>query len=197
MNLCFIKKGIKPEVEFVILTILGFALLIFRIWVVEIKLKEELQFRRRYFSRFFAYYACLTLIFELQFYPLNIIMMVAFPILVVTSVWDVNFYRRFNTQEYWKKNRKWAIIERLTLHPPVVIIAIYMILTGARNYIEPPNLVILVFVVVILFSPFFILDERWTKRYRWPQALIVIGLVVTSGVSLLLAEAVLWGVPIW
>lgn len=180
-----------------ILTILGFALLIFRLWIVEIKLKEELQFRRRYFSRFFAYYACLALLFGLQSYPFNIIMIIAFPILIVTSVWDINFYRRFNSQEHWQKNRKWGVIERITLHPPVVIIAIYIILTGARNYIEPPNLVILVLVVIGLFSPFFIFDERWTKRYRWPQALIVIGLVIMSGVSLLIAEAVLWGVPIW
>ena len=180
-----------------ILTTIGFALLIFRIWVVEIKLKEELQFRRRYFSRFVAYYACLTLIFELQFYPLNIIMMVAFPILVVTSVWDINFYRRFNTQDYWKKNRQWAIIERLTLHPPIVVIAIYMILNGARNYIESPSLVMLVIVVVLFCVPFFFVDERWTKKYKWPEALLVIGLIVLSGVSLLIAEAILWGVPIW
>ena len=180
-----------------ILTTIGFALLIFRIWLVEIKLKGELQFRRRYFSRFFAYYACLALLFGLQSYPLNIMLMVAFPILVVTSVWDINFYRRFNTQEYWKKNRVWAIIERLTLHPPVVVIAIYMILTGARNYIESPSLVVMVIVIVALFSPFFIVDERWTKKYKWPQALIVIGLVVLSGVSLVIAEAVLWGVPFW
>jgi len=181
----------------VILTTIGFALLIFRIWVVEIKLKEELQFRRRYFSRFFAYYACLALIFELQSYPFNIIVMVAFPILLVTSMWDINFYRRFNSQDYWKKNRKWALIERLTMHPPVVVLAIYMILSGARSYIESPSLVIMVIVVVILFLPFFLLDERWTKKYKWPEALIVIGLVVLSGASLLIAEAILWGVPIW
>ena len=180
-----------------ILNILGLALLIFRIWVVESKLKEELQFRRRYFSRFFAYYACLAMIFGLQSYPLNIIIMVAFPILIVTSVWDVNFYRRFNTQEYWKKNRRWAIVERLTLHPPVVIIAIYMILTGARNYIEAPSLVMIVIIVVGLCFPFFFVDERWTKRYQWPQAVLVISLVALSGISLLVAQAVLWGVPIW
>ncbi|TFG27481.1 hypothetical protein EU528_12800 [Candidatus Thorarchaeota archaeon] len=180
-----------------IISILGISFLLFRIWIVEYKLKEELKFRRRYFSRFFAYYTCLALAFGLAAYPFNIMVIVAFPILIVTSVWDVNFYRKFNTQEYWAKKRKWAILERITLHPPVVVVAIYIILNDARNYIQPPNLVIMVAIVIILFSPFFLIDERWTKRYQWPQALIVIGLVIASGVSLLLAEAFLWGVPIW
>lgn len=176
---------------------LGIIFLLFRIWIVEVKLKEELLFRRRYFSRFFAYYTCLALVFGLSAYPLNIMVIIAFPILVVTSVWDVNFYRRFNTQEYWAKKKRWAILERSTLHPPVVILALFFIFNDARNYIQPPNLVIMVISIISLFLPFFLVDERWTKRYKWPEALIVIGLVIMSGVSLLLAEAFLWGVPIW
>ncbi len=180
-----------------ILAVFGFGLLAFRIWLVEVKLREELQFRRRYFSRFFAYYACLALAFELTALPFNSMVMVAFPILIVTSVWDVNFYRRLDTQPYWSAKKRWAILERLTLHPPVAILAIYMIVTGARHYIQPPNLVVFVVSVVVLFIPFFLVDERWTKRYKWPEALVVIGLVILSGLSLLIAEAVLWGVPIW
>jgi len=177
--------------------ILGVIFLLFRLWIVEFKLKEELKFRRRYFSRFFAYYMCLALVFGLGFWPFNLMVMVAFPILVVTSIWDINFMRRFRHQDHWKNKMKWGILERSTMHPPVVILAIYMILTGARNYIEVPNLILMVLVVVVLFIPFFLLDVRWTKRYKWPEALIVIGLIIASGVSLLLAEAVLWGVPIW
>ena len=180
-----------------ILTVIGFALLTFRVWLVEIKLKEELQFRRRYFSRFFAYYTCLALVFNLMAIPFNIIVIVAFPILIVTSVWDVNFYRRLHSQPYWSVKKQWAILERITLHPPVVILAIYMIFTDARKYIQPPNLIVLIISILILFTPFFLLDERWTKRYKWPEALIVIGLVIMSGVSLLIAEAVLWSVPLW
>jgi len=177
--------------------VIGIPLLLFRIWVVEVKLSEELQFLRRYFSRFFAYYTCLALAFGLSLYPFNVIVMVAFPILVVTSIWDINFYRRFNSQTYLTKNRRWMLIERTTMHPPVVLVAIFMILNGARNYIEPPNLIVMVALVVLLFIPFFLFDERWTKRYKWPEALIVIGLMFASGISLLLAEAILWGVPLW
>lgn len=176
---------------------LGVILLIFRIWLVEIKLIEELQFRRRYFSRFFAYYNCLSLALGLTAYPFNIMVMLAFPILLVTSIWDINFFRRFRSQTYWTKNRRWVLIERLTLHPPIVILAIFMILDGARKYIQPPSLVLMVVTVIILFIPFFLLDVRWTKRYKWPEALIVIGLIIASGVSLLIAEAILWSVPIW
>ncbi len=175
----------------------GIAFFIFRIWIVEVKLKEELQFRRRYFSRFFSYYTCLALAFGFMAYPFNIMVMLAFPILVVTSVWDINFVRKFNNQPHWGEKKKWAILERATLHPPVVVVAIYMILADARNFIMPPSLLIMVITSAILFLPFFLIDERWTNRYNWPQALIVIGLFAASGISLLLAEAFLWGVPIW
>lgn len=177
--------------------ILGFIFLFFRIWIVEFKLVEEFQFRRRYFSRFFSYYTCLALVFGLGFWPFNVMVMVAFPILVVTSMWDVNFFRRIRSQDYWEKNRRWGMLERSTMHPPVVIVAVYMILMDARNYILPPNLILMALVVIGLFLPFFLFDVRWTERYKWPEALIVIGLIIASGVSLLVAEAVLWGVPIW
>ena len=181
----------------IVLVTFGACFLFFRIWIVEFKLIEELQFRRRYFSRFFSYYTCLALAFGLIVWPFNLMVMVAFPILVVTSIWDINYIRRFRSQEHWANSWRWGLIERLTLHPPVVLVAIYMILMGARNYIEPPNLILMVMVVIVLFLPFFLIDVRWTKRYKWPEALIVIGLMVGSGVSLLLAEAILWGVPIW
>ncbi|MBN2229118.1 MAG: hypothetical protein JW779_05950 [Candidatus Thorarchaeota archaeon] len=180
-----------------IIVVVGIVFFLFRVWIVEIKLKSELDFRRRYFSRFFSYYTCLALAFGLSVYPLNIMVMIAFPILLVTSVWDINFIRKFQTQEHWAQKKNWAILERLTLHPPVVILAILMILFDARNYIQPPNLILMAFSIAILFIPFFIIDERWTKRYKWPEALIVIGLFFGSSVSLLISEALLWGVPIW
>ncbi|MFW9907521.1 MAG: hypothetical protein ACFFEF_03020 [Candidatus Thorarchaeota archaeon] len=176
---------------------LGIAFLLFRIWIDEIKLVDELEFRRRYFSRFFSYYTALALSFGLLFCPFNVMVMIAFPILLVTSIWDINFYRRFNSQTYWKKNRCWLLLERVTMHPPVVLVAIYMIVNDARNFIEPPNLIIMAVSSAILFLPFFLVDARWTKRYKWPEALIVIGLMLSSGLSLILAEYFLWGVPIW
>ncbi|MFW9803097.1 MAG: hypothetical protein ACFFFC_10620, partial [Candidatus Thorarchaeota archaeon] len=169
----------------------------FRIWLDEFKLKDELLFRRRYFSRFFSYYLGIALLLGLGVYPFNIMVMVAFPILVVTSIWDINFFRRFKSQTYWKKNRHWGLIERITMHPPVVLVSVLMILDGARKYIQAPNLIIMFVTIFTLFIPFFIFDERWRSRYKWPEALIVIGLIVSSGLSLILAEAILWGVPIW
>ena len=176
---------------------LGVAFLLFRIWLVEAKLADELQFRRRYFSRFFTYYTGFALVFGLSFYPFNVMVMIAFPIILVTSIWDINFYRRFRTQTYWTKNRRWVLVERLTLHPPVVIVALFMIFNDAKNFIQPPSLFLMIASALVLFLPFFLVDERWTRRYKWPEALVVIGLMVASGVSLLLAEAFLWGVPLW
>jgi len=128
---------------------------------------------------------------------LNIMVIIAFPILLVTSIWDIKFLRKIKEQPHWEKNKRWGVIERATLHPPVVIVALFMIFTDARNYILPPNLVTIVITTIILFIPFFLLDVRWTERYKWPEALVVIGLVLASALSLLLAEAFLWGVPFW
>ncbi|MFW9837982.1 MAG: hypothetical protein ACFFE7_10705 [Candidatus Thorarchaeota archaeon] len=180
-----------------VMVILGVFFLLFRVWIVEFKLVEELQFRRRYFSRFFSYYTCLALAFGLGFWPFNVMVIVAFPILVVTSIWDINFMRRFMSQDYWATNRKWGFVERVTLHPPVVAVSIYMILMDARNYIQPPNLILMAVMIIGLLLPFFLVDVRWTKRYKWPEAILIVGLFVASGVSLIVAEALLWGVPIW
>lgn len=177
--------------------ILGIFFLLFRVWIVEFKLVEELQFRRRYFSRFFSYYTCLALVLGLGFWPFNVMVIVAFPILVVTSIWDINFMRRVMSQDHWATNRRWGIVERITLHPPVVAVSIYMILMGARNYIQPPNLILMTVIIIGLLLPFFLVDVRWTERYRWPQAILIIGLFIGSGGSLIVAEALLWGVPIW
>ncbi|UCE11119.1 MAG: hypothetical protein JSW61_04055 [Candidatus Thorarchaeota archaeon] len=185
------------EGEKVIISIIGMAFLVFRVWIVEFKLTEQLQFRRRYFSRFFSYYTCLALSMDLGFWPFNVMVMVAFPILIVTSIWDINFMRRFKSQEHWAKTWRWGLLERITLHPPVVLVAVYMILMGGRNFIEPPNLIIMGLVIIVLFLPFFLLDVRWTKRYKWPEAVLIIGLLTSSGASLLLAEAFLWGVSVW
>ena len=180
-----------------IIIVIGAVYLPFRIWLDEFKLKDELLFRRRYFSRFFSYYLGIALLLGFSAYPFNIMVMVAFPILVVTSIWDINFYRRFSSQTYWTKNKRWMLIERMTMHPPVVLVAIFMIFNGARNYIEPPNLLLMAGIIVVLYLPFFLFDERWTKRYKWPEAVIIVGLFLASGLSLILAEAILWGVPIW
>jgi hypothetical protein len=123
--------------------------------------------------------------------------MITFPILLVTPAWDFNFYRQFSSRTYWKKNKSWVLVERLTLHPPVIVIAACMLVIGAQSYILASNLLFILAAAILLYTPFFLVDERWTKRYNWPQAPTVIFLVGASSLGMALAQAILWGVPLW
>ncbi|MEM2143138.1 MAG: hypothetical protein QXQ81_07785 [Candidatus Thorarchaeota archaeon] len=175
----------------------GVIFLAFRLWLVERKLVEELQFRRRYTSRFISYYTALATALALNCYVLNLVVMMSFPILLVTVGWDIRFYRRFSSRNYWHKNRTWLIVERLTLHPPVVILALLMIYLGAESYIRAPTLITIGLATLLLYVPFFLFDERWRSRYLWPQAIVVIALFTGSMLSMMIAQAFLWGVPLW
>lgn len=195
---CFAKDSGDCRLQQTELIItLGIVFLLFRLWLVEHKLVGELQFRRRYLSRFMNYYAGIALAFGLTIQTLNIIVLISFPILVVTVGWDINFYRFFQTRDYWKKNRRWILVERLTLHPPVFLLGLAMILIDAQFYFRTPSLHYIVLSAILLYIPFFIFDARWRTRYNWPQALIVIMLVGLSSLSLAVAQFLLWGVPVW
>ncbi len=180
-----------------LLVIIGLIFLAFRVWLVERKLIDELQFRRRYLSRFVNYFACLSLIFGLSSWFLNLIVMIAFPVLIVTPGWDVTFFRRFRSREYWDKNREWMLLERLTMHPPVMLLGFALLIVRARPYIEAPNLLFILLAGFVLLLPFFLFDERWKSRYNWPQAPTVIGLMLSSTIAMMIAQAILWGVQLW
>lgn len=170
--------------------------LAFRLWLVERKLVDELQFRRRYLSRIINYYCWLALAFQLQLKPANWVVVAAFPILLVTSVWDFRFYRRYPGRTYWQKNRRWMLLERLTLHPPLLILGLYLILTNARQYVTDVGFQPIWAGILLLFLPFILLDERWTHRYNWPQAPIVTTLLISATAIMALTQVSLWGVPL-
>ncbi len=149
-----------------LMAVIGISFLLFRLWLVEVKLPDELQFRRRYLSRVINYYTALALAFSLSSVVLNLIVMISFPILLVTTSWDIKFYRRFRSRDYWKKNRRWVLLESLTLHPPVFGVGLAMILVGAEPLIRAPNLLFILAAAVLMYVPFFLFDARWTDRYN-------------------------------
>jgi hypothetical protein len=149
------------------LLVLGSIFLMFRLWLCETKLKDELQFRRGYISRILNYYACITLIFDLQSDYFNIVMMAAIPLIAVSIIgWDSLFYKKFKSRTYWKKNHNWLIVERLTLHPPILALGLYYYFTGPTNYVDPANIIVTIIVgSILVFGPWFLLDHRWKTNY--------------------------------
>jgi len=170
----------------VILPSIGIVFLIFRFWLSTFKLKDELQFRRFYVSRLVNYFFCFSIIFNLKNPVFNVILAVCFPAMIFTSTWDVNFYRGFKGRTYWKKNKGWILVERLTMHPPILIGGLFIYLTGIWNYVPPRNLVVFAIGILFVYPTSYLLDVRLRKRYEWPNGrnLILVMLISTLGFSM-------------
>ena len=174
------------------ISLAGVFFLIFRIWLAEFKLVEELQFRRHYLSRVVNLFVCLAIVMGFTSIIFNTVVIVCFPVMILTFVWDFNFFRMFGKRSYWKdpKNKKWVLIERLTLHPPILLIGLWMYIVGITGQIEwiprEESFYPYVIAMFLVYTSFFVFDERWTKRYNYPQAVIMICLMVGSCIVILL-----------
>ena len=151
----------------VALLIIGVSFLIFRIWLTEFKLKEELQFRRHYLSRFLNYYYCIALISSFTWDIFNFVLISETIALIIAFIgWDIPFFIRFRKKKYWQKNKAWLIIERATLHPPMIGTVIWMIFSGLKSFVDSSNLILIIIITIILgLFPYFLFDQRWTKKY--------------------------------
>jgi len=151
----------------VALLIIGVSFLIFRIWLTEFKLRDELQFRRHYLSRFLNYYYCLALISSFTWDIFNFVLISETIALVIAFIgWDIPFFIKFHKQNHWDKNRVWLIIERATLHPPMIVTVILMYIKGLKTFVDSSNLIILIILTIILgLIPYFLLDRRWTTNF--------------------------------
>jgi hypothetical protein len=153
-----------------ILSIIGAFFLVFRIWLVEYKLEDELQFRKNYVSRILNYYFCIALLLAFRAPIFNLAIIGALPMMVISFVgWDSLFFIKFKKRTYWKKNHGWLLLERITLHPPMIPVAIWMYYKGFQNFVPPPmNPWVFVAVGILFFGPFLLMDKRWTEKYIAP-----------------------------
>ena len=151
----------------VALLIIGVSFLIFRIWLTEFKLKDELQFRRHYLSRFLNYYYCFALISSFSWDLFNFILISeTLPLIIALIGWDIPFFIKFKNIQHWEKNRIWLIIERTTLHPPMIATVIWMFISGLKSYVDSSNLFLIIIITLLLgLLPYFLLDQRWTRNF--------------------------------
>ncbi|MBY9003376.1 MAG: hypothetical protein KGD73_05345 [Candidatus Lokiarchaeota archaeon] len=170
----------------ILLPSIGVLLLIFRFWLSTFKLKDELQFRRFYVSRLVNYFFCLSIIFNFKNPVFNVILAVCFPAMIFTSTWDVNFYRHFKGRPYWKKNKGWLLVERITMHPPILVGGLFIYITGIWNYVPPRNLLVFAIGILVVYPSSYFLDIRLRKRYEWPNGrdLLLVMLISTLGFSM-------------
>ncbi|MHA1896811.1 MAG: hypothetical protein ACTSU2_05370, partial [Promethearchaeota archaeon] len=164
------------------LAFLGVLFLLFRIWLAEFKLKEELEFRKRYVSRILTYYFGLGMICEFKNVVFNLILASSLFMMIISFVgWDILFFIKFPKRTYWKKNKGWIIIERLTMHPPLITVGILMYMNNIQNYVGySVDVWAVISAFTLVFLPFLTIDKRWTEKYIKPTGMnILIGSLIS------------------
>ena len=66
----------------------------------------------------------------------------------------------------------WVVIERLTLHLPIIFIGVSWYLAGLKAVVFPDLQVVSFLITIVLaFGPFLLLDPRIRKKMDWPEGL--------------------------
>ncbi|MCP4760965.1 MAG: hypothetical protein GY870_04225 [archaeon] len=169
----------------------GIIFLIFRIWIGEFRLKNLLEYRRHFISRIGSYYYCFTLIFAFKSEIFNLVLLISLPLQLISLLTlDMNFFIKF-----WKENtdvenkEKFLLyLERVLLHPPLVITSIIMWLIGTSYFFNPAPFLSSYLVAFILFLiPWFFLDKRSRIISSNTTGVYIFGGVILSFISAMLS----------
>lgn len=153
--------------------VLGAFGIIFRIWLVQFKLKDELEFRKDYVSRYMSVYFFIAMALQFQNELFNLIVATALPLMLVSFIgWDTLFFYKFKKRTYWEKNHGWLIVERLTMHPPMLIVALYWWIAGLENVLLiQGSYATIIAAVILVFAPMLLFDKRMTEKYIAPTGM--------------------------
>ncbi|MHA1886426.1 MAG: hypothetical protein ACTSX0_00210 [Promethearchaeota archaeon] len=178
--------------------IIGAIGFLFRFWLVELKLDQDLNHKRGHTSRFINYYFLIAMITDFGNNLFTLISVVSAPAMVMAFFFfDFPFY--FKDCLHPMKKKGWLILERLTLHPPVFIYAIYFYATQTlKFFFDLYNLSNLVISLVLVLIPLFVIDPRVVKREDWPRGLfMVLGAIIDVAGNLIFYSEVAkkWNYP--
>ena len=154
-----------------IFQVIGALGLMGRIWLVQWKLADELEFRRHYVSRILSYYLFIAMMVEFESDIFNLAIMIPFPVVFVSLLgWDTLFFKKFKSRDYWEKNHFWLIVERLTLHLPIIAVQLWMLIEGPLNFVDKHNIIWeFIAVILLLYPTWFLWDKRWTDKDYLPD----------------------------
>lgn len=159
------------------ISIIGFVGLLFRLWLVEFEVNKELDYRKRYLSRFMNYYFFMGLMFENSLMVFNLITVTVLPFVIIAILsWDRKWFKRYHGYELSSRKKFWLVVERSTLHVPLLIGGIIPYFTGISTFILGDFssffdfYAIISFIVAgfIIFVPYILFDIRWSKKHKWP-----------------------------
>ncbi len=161
--------------------IAGIIYFVFRFWLTEYQIAEELGFKRFYISRMINLYFAVALILDLHNMIFNIIIFASSPIVLVTMFWDWKFYFKSIRGNGAMPKKWWQFAERITLHVPILCAGAFFAIDGAQKYVNlNEGYSPLAYAALLILLPYFILDERWKRRYNWPDGIIILFLIAAA-----------------
>jgi hypothetical protein len=155
--------------------IVGTIFLLFRLWLCEIKLHEVLGNKRGHTSRFISYYFGLAMILNFSVNVFTLISVISAPAMIFAVLYfDISFFLNEGREDIPLKF--WQIVERLTLHIPLIVFGIfYYAYSPALEYFQ--LFTIPKFGVALLLAgiPMFGFDPRISKKADWPRGPFILG----------------------
>ena len=163
-----------------LVSIFGVVAFLFRFWLAEIKLHDILGTKRRHLSRLCSYYFLLAMIWGFESSVFLLITVFSAPAMLISFfIFDVPFLIKDIPK--LTENRGWQIIERLTVHIPIVLYAVYFYFTAGRlKYFEMLTILTFSFGIALTAVPMILFDPRIRKREDWPRGPILLGGMVVD-----------------
>jgi hypothetical protein len=156
-----------------VISIIGAVLFIYRIWIVEIRLKDILAHRKCYISRITNYFYFIAMILNFESDIFNLIIVSALPVIIIgVFINDIPAYINFK-KDYVNENGKTKfliLLEGVSLHPPIIITGVIFYVTNLKivfSSLVPMSLnsgVIFASVYLLGFLPLILFDIRWKER---------------------------------
>jgi hypothetical protein len=169
--------------------IFGSIFLIFRIWLCEVKLVKPLDYRRHYVSRFLTYFYAIAMILSFENAFMNISVAGSLPAMVIIFLTFDFRYIRDHTGKRVEEEiplRFWLLVERWTLHPPLIITGIYWYVIGLKTIVlyPVPSIGYTLLAIALPIVTFLTIDPRWTKKTEAPLGYIMLLIAILSGAGL-------------
>jgi hypothetical protein len=168
----------------------GIIFLIFRVWLVEFRLKAALAEENRYFSRIICYYLGVNMVCNLQLMSINIILVssvASFTIITILTDLKLFFQIPIRYPGHSKNTYYFILIERITLHFPILIAGFAMIADGYLKYVNlSQGWFPLIMGSALFFTPFVLLDPRIRKRHVWPLGPIIFSFGVAQTIGMII-----------
>ena len=167
---------------FALISIIGSMFLIFRIWLCEVRLKDILDFRRHFLSRFASYYFCITLILSFESPIFNFITISSLPLLSIAFLtFDMPFFIKYKKENELQENKlnkrdvNWLYIERILLHPPIILANLVIYIMDPKIFLTGFGIDTILTSSVLIFGAWFCFDKRaFEKKGTGPAILTLI-----------------------